>query len=106
MYFRHLSEDAPKEIHYAGEAGELTGLIVTLDICEDENDININTLLGFEVFLHHGQDYPDLSLYPNGLSPNAVQVMSITPSVIDSFYSVRNINHRVRGCRFEDEVIN
>lgn len=75
-----------------------------MDVLIAENFSSMSPEYGFAVYVHDGKDYPDFSLFAKTVPPASSQTISLTPSLIDSKSTVRQILPYNRGCRFEDEV--
>lgn len=75
-----------------------------MNVLRDENISSVSLMHGYEVYVHDGQDFPDMSLFANTIPPYTSQTISLTPSILDSDPAVRAIRPSARGCIFDDEV--
>lgn len=62
------------------------------------------TVHGLEVLIHDPEEFPQGSITSAVAQPNAEVILSITPSVINSKETIRDIPVDERQCYFEDEI--
>lgn len=62
------------------------------------------TVYGLEVLIHDPNEFPQASITSAVAQPSAEVILSITPSVINSKATIRDVPVNERQCYFEDEV--